>query len=52
MDWNSTSPVVSQVTIAIIKIPAPVSVTDSRYGGAILLNPGQFIIRLRLLLTF
>lgn len=40
IDWNSTSSNGSRVAIAIMKMPAPVPITDYRYGGAILLNPG------------
>jgi pimeloyl-ACP methyl ester carboxylesterase len=39
LDWNSTSSNGPQVAIAVIKLPAPVPVTDTSYGGAILLNP-------------
>ena len=42
LDWNSTGSA-SHVTIAVIKIPAPVSVTDHRYGGPIVINPGEFL---------
>ncbi|KAE9368541.1 hypothetical protein N431DRAFT_60319 [Stipitochalara longipes BDJ] len=40
LDWNSTSSNGSRVAIAVIKLPAPVPVTDANYGGAVLLNPG------------
>ncbi|THX27402.1 hypothetical protein D6D12_05502 [Aureobasidium pullulans] len=41
MDWwrNSSRPG-KNISIAVIRLPAKVSVTDPRYGGAVLTNPG------------
>lgn len=42
MDWTAEKGADNQtVQIALIKLPAPVPVTDSRYGGAVVLNPGE-----------
>lgn len=41
LDWNNTNPsLIDNAAIAIIRLPAQVNVTDLRYGGAILINPG------------
>ncbi|KAI4730460.1 hypothetical protein E4T49_01806 [Aureobasidium sp. EXF-10728] len=41
LDWTAEEGVDNRtVQIALIKLPAPVPVTDSRYGGAVVLNPG------------
>ena len=40
MDWNSTTPNGSTVAIAVVKRPAKVLVTNPRYDGPILVNPG------------
>ncbi|KAH0355525.1 hypothetical protein KCU83_g1854, partial [Aureobasidium melanogenum] len=41
MDWTAEKGVDNRtVEIALIKLPASVPVTDSRYGGAVVFNPG------------
>ncbi|KAF9874959.1 hypothetical protein CkaCkLH20_07653 [Colletotrichum karsti] len=39
INWNDTSNP-ARAAVAVIKVPAKVPVTDPRYGGAVVLNPG------------
>jgi len=42
MDWNAEEGASNEtVEIAIIRLPATVPVTDTRYGGAVIINPGK-----------
>ncbi|KAJ5619144.1 hypothetical protein N7510_003128 [Penicillium lagena] len=40
LDWKNESTDSQRVAIALIRLPAKVDVSDPRYGGPILINPG------------
>lgn len=41
LDWTSPVKDKRRAAIALTMLPAKVPVTDSRYGGSILINPGN-----------
>lgn len=41
MDYNKTSEHDRNFVLAVVRIPAKVPVDDPRYGGAVLINPGE-----------
>lgn len=44
MDYNRTETDDRTFSLAIVRIPAKVPVSDARYGGAVLINPGGPIL--------
>jgi hypothetical protein len=44
MDYNRTGVESRNFTLAVVRLPAKVPVGDPRYGGAVLINPGQSVL--------
>jgi hypothetical protein len=43
MDYHHADGLGRKVAVAVTRLPAKVPVTDPRYGGAVLINPGKFM---------
>lgn len=50
MDWKHKGDTGATVAIAVLRVPAKVEVSDPRYGGAIIVNPGELLRRKDVLL--
>jgi hypothetical protein len=46
LDWSAGTSTKLAVAVALIRRPAKVNVTDPRYGGALIFNPGKSMLRL------
>ncbi|KAF2835303.1 hypothetical protein M501DRAFT_999355 [Patellaria atrata CBS 101060] len=44
LDWSHGESNGPEIAVAVIRQPAKVNVTDPRYGGAVIVNPGEWDI--------